>query len=66
MMFDVPVLVARCKAGRIGCCNVESSLVVFKHMTDEGYTVAGDAECTSDFLEDVTKRDKSAHSGSKG
>ena len=44
MVFDVPVLVLCSKMGRIGCCNVESSLIVFKRMTDEGYTVAGDSE----------------------
>ena len=66
MVFDLPVLVSYSKMGRICCCNVESSLVVFEHMTDEGCTIAGDSEGGSNFLEDVAKRNKSAHSGSKG
>ena len=66
VVFDVPVFVSGGKTGRIGCCNVESSLIVFKRMTYEGYTVAGDSEGGSDFLEDVVKRNKSEHSGSKG
>ena len=35
VMFDVPVLVACGKTRRIGRCNVQSGLVVFKRMADE-------------------------------
>ena len=66
MVFDVPVLILCSKMGRIRRCNVQSGLVVFKCMTDEGYTVAWNSEGGSDFLEDVTKRDKSTHSRSNG
>ena len=66
MMFDVPVLVSCSKTGRIGRCNVESSLIVFKHMTYEGYMAAGDSESGSNLFEDVSKGDKSANSGGKG
>lgn len=62
MVFDVPVLVARCETGRVRCRNVESSLVVFKRVTDERYTVAGDFESGSNFFENMAKRDESAHS----
>ena len=51
------LLIFRGETGRICCCNVQSSLVIFKHMTDEGYTIAWNSEGGSDFLEDVAKRD---------
>ena len=35
MVFDVPMLVASSKTGRICGCNVQSGLVVFKCMADE-------------------------------
>ena len=66
VVFDVPVLVLCHELGRIGGCNIMSSLVVFKCMTDERNMVAGDLECGSNFLEDMAKRNKSAHSRSEG
>ena len=66
MVFDVPVFFACCETGRIRCCNVESSLVVFKCVTDERNTVAGNFKSGSNFFENVVKGDKSTYSGSKG
>ena len=66
MVFNVPVLVVCGKMGRISHCNVQSSLVVFKRMTDERDTIVWDTKSGSDFLEDMAKRDKSAHTRSQG
>ena len=53
VVFDVPVFVSCGETKRISCCDVKSSLIVFKCMTDEGYMVVWNSESCSNFLEDV-------------
>ena len=49
MVFDVPMLVASGKTGRICRCNVQSGLVVFKRMAYERDTIVRNAKSGSDF-----------------
>ena len=53
MVFDVPVLVASGKTGRICRCNVQSGLVIFERMAYERDTIVRDAKSGSNFLEDM-------------